>query len=103
MVHPANGRIRERVLVLTKRKTMKRCLLCLLAVFAAAGCTDETAARRALEYSGFSDVKITGYSYFGCDKHDTFSTGFEARNPKGQFVEGVVCSGWMKGATIRFE
>jgi hypothetical protein len=81
---------------------MKRIALILVLV-ALAGCTDETAARKALAASGFTDVKITGYSYFGCDKHDTFSTGFEARGPNGQFAEGVVCSGWMKGATIRFD
>jgi hypothetical protein len=73
-----------------------------LAMIALAGCTDETAARKALEGSGFKDIKLTGYSYFGCDKNDTFHTGFEARGPSGQFVEGVVCSGWMKGATVRF-
>jgi hypothetical protein len=81
---------------------MKR-LFALLAVISIAGCTDETAARRALESSGFTDVKITGYAYFGCSDKDTFHTGFEARGPKGQFAEGVVCSGWLKGATIRFE
>lgn len=80
---------------------MKRIAL-ILALVALAGCTDETAARKALEASGFTDIKITGYAYFGCDKNDTFHTGFEARGPKGQFTEGIVCSGWMKGATIRF-
>jgi hypothetical protein len=82
---------------------MKRIALILASVAMLAACTDETAARKALAGSGFTDVKITGYAYFGCDKHDTFHTGFEARGPSGQFAEGVVCSGWMKGATIRFE
>jgi predicted small secreted protein len=80
---------------------MKRIAL-ILTLVALTGCTDETAARNALEGSGFKDIKLTGYSYFGCDKNDTFHTGFEARGPSGQFVEGVVCSGWMKGATVRF-
>jgi hypothetical protein len=74
----------------------------ILALAALSACTDETAAQKALAGSGFNDIKLTGYSYFGCDKNDTFHTGFEARGPGGQFVEGVVCSGWMKGATIRF-
>jgi hypothetical protein len=82
---------------------MKRIALILVSLTMLSACTDETAARKALEASGFTDVKLTGYSYFGCDKNDTFSTGFEARGPQGQFTEGVVCSGWMKGATIRFE
>lgn len=75
----------------------------ILVLVALAGCTDEGAARKALDGSGFTDVKITSYAYFGCGKEDTFHTGFEARGPSGQFVDGVVCSGWMKGATIRFD
>ncbi|WP_080437024.1 hypothetical protein [Burkholderia ubonensis] len=82
---------------------MKRFALMVLAIVALAGCTDEPGARKALAGAGFKDVSITGYSFFGCDKHDIFSTGFEARGPTGQFVTGVVCSGWMKGATIRFD
>ncbi|MET3232228.1 UNVERIFIED_ORG: hypothetical protein ABIC54_004433 [Burkholderia sp. 1263] len=82
---------------------MKRIAMVLAVLTLLAACTDETAARKALAGSGFTDINITGYSYFGCDKHDTFSTGFEARGPSGQFVSGVVCSGWMKGATIRFQ
>lgn len=81
---------------------MKRIAL-ILALAALAGCTDETAARKALASSGFTDVKITGYAYFGCAESDNFHTAFEARGPNGQFAEGVVCSGWMKGATIRFD
>lgn len=82
---------------------MKRSLFALLAAIAIAGCTDDNVAIHALQASGFTDIKITGYSYFGCDKNDTFHTGFEARGPRGQFTEGVVCSGVFKGATIRFE
>lgn len=82
---------------------MKRIALILTVATMLAACTDETAARKALAGSGFTDVQLTGYTYFGCGKEDTFHTGFEARGPSGQFVNGVVCSGWMKGATIRFD
>ena len=82
---------------------MKRVLFALLVAASLAGCTDETAARKALSASGFTEINITGYTYFGCDKNDTFHTGFEARGPSGQFVVGEVCSGWMKGSTIRFD
>ncbi len=81
---------------------MKKIAL-IAALVALAGCTDEPKARRALESNGYTDIKITGYDPFGCDTHDTFATGFQARSPNGQFVEGVVCSDWMKGATIRFD
>ena len=32
----------------------------------------------------------------------TYATGFIAINPQGKVVEGTVCSGVFKGATIRF-
>ena len=82
---------------------MKRIALMVLALAALAGCTDEPGARKALAGAGFKDVSVTGYTLWGCDEKDTFHTGFEARGPSGQFVTGVVCSGWMKGATIRFD
>ncbi|QRE00163.1 hypothetical protein [Burkholderia phage BCSR5] len=66
------------------------------------GCTDSSKAKQTLEAAGYTDIQITGYDVFACSKDDTFHTGFTARNPRGQFVEGTVCSAWFKGATIRF-
>ena len=40
---------------------------------------------------------------FGCSEDDTFSTKFSATNAKGERVGGAVCSGWLKGSTIRFD
>lgn len=81
---------------------MKRLAL-IAALVTLAACTDEPKALRVLQSNGYTDIKLTGYDPFGCDKHDNFATGFQARSPNGQFVTGVVCSGWMKGATIRFD
>lgn len=67
-----------------------------------AACTDEKAAEKALVSLGMTHIRLTGYDWFGCGKDDQFSTGFEAINPQGQPVHGVVCSGWFKGATVRF-
>lgn len=78
-----------------------RYLLLTLIALASVGCTDSAAARKALEGAGYTKIEITGYSYFGCSDSDTFHTGFEAIGPTGIPVEGVVCSGWFKGATIR--
>ena len=52
---------------------------------------------------GFTEIEITGHKFFVCDEKDTFSTGFCAKNPRGVRVCGVVCSGWLKGGTIRFD
>jgi hypothetical protein len=71
------------------------------------GCTDAEQARRATEAQGLKNVKITGYRWFGCDdgknSSDTFHTGFEATGPNGTKVSGVVCSGLLKGATVRYD
>lgn len=66
-------------------------------------CTDKKGAKHLLEQNGFTEIKITEYKFFMCGKEDQFSTGFEAVSPTGQKVSGCVCSGIMKGKTIRFE
>ena len=84
---------------------MRRLHLVLATAFAAAtvsGCTAPDTAYRTLESSGYTDIQLTGYKPFSCSKDDTFSTGFVAKNPRGQVVEGTVCSGWLKNGTVRF-
>jgi hypothetical protein len=76
-------------------------IISVLMVVVLAGCSDAPTAKRALEGAGYTDITITGWNMFGCDKHDTFSTGFVAKGPTGVRVSGVVCSGLLKGATIR--
>jgi hypothetical protein len=66
-----------------------------------AGCTDAPTAERVLRQQNYKDVRTTGYSLFSCGKGDSFATGFRARAPNGEMVSGVVCSGWLKGATVR--
>ncbi len=67
------------------------------------GCTDEANTRRTLSNSGYSDIQITGYSWFECGDDDLFHTGFTAKNPVGKQVDGTVCCGALtKGCTIRF-
>ena len=78
-------------------------LIVLAALLSIAACSDEQTARRVLEEQGFTEVRTTGWSWFGCGKDDTFSTGFEAKSPRGSSVSGVVCSGWFKGATVRLD
>lgn len=68
-----------------------------------AGCTDESHSRKTLRSSGYSDIEITGYNWLECGEGDAFHTGFRAKNPRGETVEGTVCCGLAtKGCTIRF-
>lgn len=77
--------------------------LCILAGLVALACTDTTATVRTLESAGFTEVQTLGWSPLSCGKDDTSSTGFRAKNVKGQTVEGVVCCGLVfKNCTVRF-
>lgn len=71
---------------------------------AIAGCSDSEHATRVLQQSGYSQIKIGGYSFFGCSEDDTYHTSFTAVGPTGHQVSGVVCSGlFFKGSTIRLD
>ncbi len=65
-------------------------------------CTDPESTVSLLMKQGYSDIRISGYDFFGCGKGDVFATGFTAQTANGSQVQGVVCSGFMKGSTIRF-
>jgi hypothetical protein len=79
-----------------------RMLCAMAALVAMAGCTTEGPSRKALESAGFSKIELKGWSAFACSEDDTFRTKFEATNPAGARVAGVVCCGWWKNCTIRF-
>ena len=68
-----------------------------------AACTDPKGASEALQNEGFDNVQMTGYRVWGCSDDDDFHTGFTATNAKGRPVSGVVCSGFLKGSTIRYD
>lgn len=78
-----------------------RKILVLALVLCMVGCSSPKDAQKALEGAGYTEVRITGYRFFGCSKDDAFSTGFTAKGPTGKEVSGVVCSDWFKGSTIR--
>jgi hypothetical protein len=66
-------------------------------------CTAPDEARLVLDYNGFTDIKIVGYAPYACADGDEFATRFEATNPRGKHVTGVVCSSaFGKNATIRW-
>jgi prepilin-type N-terminal cleavage/methylation domain-containing protein len=63
---------------------------------------DAETATRALANEGMTNITITGYQPWVCGHGDFYHTGFEATNAQGHRVAGVVCSGWLKAATIRW-
>lgn len=73
------------------------------AALALAACSDSRSATDAVDNMCFSDIETTGYRVFGCGDDYSFHTGFRAKNPKGKVVTGVVCSGWLKGSSVKFD
>lgn len=79
-------------------------LIVTVLAFLIAGCTKPESARHTLMQAGYTDIQITGYSFFSCGKDDFYQTGFIAKGPTGMRVEGAVCEGfWFKNSTIRFD
>lgn len=58
-------------------------------------------ATAALSAYGFKNIQLRGYAAFGCDEKDTYHTKFTAIGANGKQVDGVICSGVLKGATVR--
>lgn len=54
-----------------------------------------------LTREGYTDITLTGWQFFGCGSGDFYREGFTAVK-NGQTVNGLLCSGVNKGATIRF-
>jgi hypothetical protein len=84
------------------KKVTKIAAVCVVALTLSA-CSDASGAHRVLVNAGYHDIQITGFKFIGCGKDDNFTTGFSAVHPNNPNVriEGVVCSGILKGAVIR--
>ena len=82
---------------------MKKTILAIAACLSLGACTQSDRATQALFDSGFTNVRITGYAWFACDQKDTFATAFTATGPTGKEVSGAVCSGFLKGQTVRLD
>ncbi len=63
--------------------------------------TDVEGTTKALKANNFDPVDVGGYSLYGCGS-DLFATKFVAKNQQGKRVNGVGCSGLIKGTTLRF-
>lgn len=74
-----------------------------LLVASLTGCSDRDHAQKVLEAEGYTGIHLTGWEPFGCGEDDHFTDGFTANGPRGHYVEGVVCCGWLKNCTVRIE
>lgn len=82
---------------------MKVSILICVFGFILMGCSSSNDATKALNAQGFTSIQTHGRAFFACSEDDTFATKFTAKNAKGETVTGAVCSGWLKGSTIRFD
>lgn len=64
---------------------------------------DFNTGKRMLELQGYSNVKSIGYTPLCCGTDDTYQNGFTATDKNGNVVTGCICSGILKGVTIRFK
>lgn len=81
---------------------MNKLIIILNSIFLIA-CSSSNDATKALKANGFTEIETHGKAFFSCSEDDTFATKFTAKNSKGEKISGVVCSGWLKGATIRYD
>jgi hypothetical protein len=86
---------------------MKKIIFIIIfALFTFSNCTSDNdfeKGKKQLIQQGYKGVENNGYSWFCCDEKDSFSTGFTAIDEKGGKINGCICSGVLKGITIRFE
>lgn len=81
---------------------MKKIMIISLALTLAA-CSDEKAATNALDNLGMKNIKTDGYPFFNdCGEKYAYATKFEASNPNGKRVSGVVCSTLYGTSTVKF-
>jgi ATP sulfurylase len=85
---------------------MKTVIILFIAVVTLTGCSQPDRATSVLEQQGYGDIvihPITFRDLFYCSEDDQFITPFTAKTNNGSTVSGAVCSGLLKGATVRFD
>lgn len=82
---------------------MKKILYTIPLLFLVGCGVDVQKGTKAAEATGLTDVKVGSWTFFGCDEKDSFRSTFTATGVDGKPVSGVMCSGWFKGITIRFD
>lgn len=74
------------------------------AAVALASCTvSEDRATSIIRSHGYTNIELGGPSIFGCSQDDTLTRTFKATAQNGARVSGSICSGLLKGATVRID
>jgi hypothetical protein len=60
-------------------------------------------AKQVLESQGIKNPVVGGYAWFSCSKDDSFGSNWTGEGQNGKQVSGVICGGWLKGYTVRFD
>lgn len=81
---------------------MRRGLLLTLLLTVFACSNDRAKVETVLKRDGYTNIRVRGWTLFGCGRDDSFVNAFTARK-NGELVNGHVCGGWFKGMTIRVE
>lgn len=82
---------------------MKTLLPLLFWMVLLSGCTRPQSAHKTLERMGYKEIDTTGYRFFACGEDYWFHTGFVAVALNGERVTGTVCSGLLKGSTVKLD
>ena len=64
--------------------------------------SNPTDSSKVLEKQGYTNVKFIGVDYWGCGKGDVKNDKFEVTNSAGNRFSVTVCSGFLKGSTVRY-
>jgi hypothetical protein len=94
-----------------KRITMRYAFILALALPFVVSCgefVDKSAAIKAAEGAGFTDVRVTAQhgmapSFYGCSKDDSVAFEIVGKNPIGKQTTATVCCGlFFKSCTVRY-
>ena len=73
------------------------------AVLMSCAARDEDAATRALTGLGFKEIELHSVGLLSLSCDEAYRTGFKAKSADGVEVTGVVCTGFLKRSTVRFD
>ena len=85
---------------------MKKVIILFAIILLMDSCTNSEhfeKGNRQLEMQGYTDIEDTGYDAFCCSEGDDYASGFTCRDKNGNIVSGCICSGILKGITIRLD
>lgn len=82
---------------------MKKTLIAIACLVTLSACgVNADDGRSALEAQGITNVVIGGHAFFGCGEKDSFRSKFTGTGVNGKPVSGVLCGGFLKGITVRY-